>query len=123
MSDNKDKPQAQTVFVDGFNAFGDPLDPPTTPIKHKKKQLPVKYYSRKIENAIGEGFENLIQITAVTVQYGISARVAIAPHKDIGSAYKAVNIILYDKLAAEGYHVDNIELVEVDAGENKEGDL
>lgn len=119
MSDNKDKPQDQTISVEGFHAFGNPIDNTDAPIKHRKKQLPVKYYSRKIENDIGEGFEDLIQITAVTVQYGISARVAL-PHKDVGSAYKAVNIILYDKLAAEGYHVDNIELVEVDAVENKE---
>lgn len=120
MSDNQDKPQTQTVSVDGFHGFGNPLDNNVEPIKHSKKQLPVKYYSRKIVNDIGEGFEDLIQITAITMQYGISARVAL-PYKDIESAYKAVNIILYDKLAAEGYHVDNIELVEVGAGENKDG--
>lgn len=123
MSDNKDKPQSKTVSVYGFQAFGNPLDNNGEPIKHSKKQLPVKYYTRRIENDLGEGFKDLIQITAYTMQYDVVVSAAI-PFDDTDLIYIVANAMVRAKLAAKGYHIDNIELVDADAGENdKQGDL
>lgn len=119
MSDNKDKPQAQTISVDGFHAFGNPLDNTDAPIKHKKKQLPVKYYISDFENDPNDDCPELVQFTATTMQYDIMVSAILpAHHRDL--IYVVANAMINAKLSAEGYHVDNIELVEVDAGENKE---
>ena len=120
MSDNKDKPQNQTVSIDGFQAFSNPIDNNGEPIKHKKKQLPVKYYIRDIENDINDDSPDFVQVTAVTMQYDVMVT-ALLPvhHRDL--IYVVANAMIYARLSKKGLEANNIELVE--AGENNEGDL
>lgn len=119
MSDNKDKPQTQTVSVDGFHAFGNPLDNTDEPIKHRKKQLPVEYRTRNIENDLGDGGSDFVQITAITMQYDImvSAHLPVE-HSDLLRI--VANAMIYARLSKKGLQTNNIELVDVDAGEEKE---
>lgn len=118
MSDNKDKPQTQAVSVDGFHAFGNPLDNTDKPIKHRKKQLPVKYYTRDIENDLGDGGPDFVQITAITMQYDImvSAHLPVE-HSDLLRV--VANAMIYARLSKKGLEANNIELVDANAGENK----
>jgi len=118
MSDDKDKPQTQTTSVDGFHAFGNPLDNTDAPIKHRKKQLPIEYRTRNIENDLGDGGPDFVQVTAITMQYDImvSAHLPVE-HSDLLRI--VANAMIYARLSDQGYQTDNIELV--DAGENKEG--
>ena len=121
MSDNKDKPQTQTVSVDGFQAFSNPLDNNGEPIKHRKKQLSVKYYIRDIENDIDDDSPNFVQVTAVTMQYDVMVT-ALLPvhHRDL--IYVVANAMIYARLSEKGYHTNNIELVDAHAGEDKDSD-
>lgn len=115
MSDNKDKPQTQTVSVDGFNAFANNGES----IKHRKKQLPVEYRTRDIENDLGDGGSDFVQITAITMQYDImvSAHLPVE-HSDLLRV--VANAMIYARLSDKKLETSNIELV--DAGENKDGD-
>lgn len=122
MSDNQDKPQTKTVSVGGFHGFGNPLDNNGEPIKHKKKQLPVKYYTRDIKNDLGDGLSDIIQITAITMQYDIMVNAALpVEHRDLLRI--VADAMINARLNQKGYQTDNIELVDDYAGENKDGDL
>ncbi len=119
MSDNKDKPQTQTVSAEGFHAFANPLENNGQPIKHKKKQLPVEYRTRYIENDLGDGGPDFIQVTAITMQYDImvSAHLPVE-HSDL--LHIVANAMIYARLSDKKLETGNIELVDVNAGKNKE---
>lgn len=115
MSDNQDKPQTQTISVEGFKDCG-------TPIQHKKKQLPVKYYVRDIENDLGDGGPDLVQIEAIAMQYNVIVS-AFLPVEDSDLLRFVADAMIRARLSKKGLQTNNIELVDVDAGEDKDGDL
>lgn len=119
MSDNQDKPQTQTISAEGFHAFANPLENNGEPIKHRKKQLPVKYYISDIVNDPSDDCPELVQFTATTMQYDIMVS-AILPvhHRDL--IYIVADAMIHAQLSKKGLQANNIELVDVDAGENKE---
>ena len=115
MSDNKDKPQTQTISVEGFKDCD-------TPIQHKKKQLPVKYYVRDIENDLDDDGPDLVQIEAITMQYDIRVG-ATLPEEFSDLVYIVADAMIHARLSKKGLQTNNIELVDVDAGEDKGSDL
>jgi|26BtaG_2_1085354.scaffolds.fasta_scaffold00042_36 hypothetical protein len=117
MSDNKDKPQSQIISTDGFHAFGNLLDNTDEPIKHKKKQLLVRYYKKSVVKDLGEGVKSYIAITAHTTQYDVTVK-AILSFTDFNLTHTVANAMIRAKLSEKGLHVDNIDLI--DAGESKE---
>ena len=119
MSDNQDKPQTQTISAEGFHAFANPLDNNGEPIKHRKKQLPVKYYVRDIENDLGDGGPDLVQIEAIAMQYNVIVS-AYLPVEDSDLLRFVADAMIRARLSKKGLQTNNIELVDVDAGENKE---
>lgn len=121
MSDNKYNYRSKVASVYGAYAFGNPLDNNGEPVKHSKEQVPVKYYVRDIENDLGDGGPDLVQIEAIAMQYNVIVSAYLpVEHSDL--LRLVADVMIRARLSKKGLQTNNIELVDVDAGEDKDGD-